>query len=102
MATRERPYDRGGRNSLRQLATMAVEIPEARLSAGLSQATVARSAHLSQSALSRLERSKSQRVSVETVARVFAVLGLRLSLKAYPDGDPIRDAPQRRLLARLL
>jgi hypothetical protein len=30
-----------------------------------------------------------------------AVLGLRLSLKTYPDGDPLRDAAQRRLLGKL-
>jgi hypothetical protein len=51
--------------------------------------------------LSRIERVEARNVSLESLARIFAVLGLRLSAKAYPDGDPLRDAPQRALLDRL-
>jgi transcriptional regulator with XRE-family HTH domain len=101
MATRERPADRGSQTSARLLFAIGTEIGDARRAAGLSQRTVAASARLSQSALSRIEHGRARRVSVDTLSRVLAVLGLRLSLKAYPDGDPIRDAPQRRLLGRL-
>jgi hypothetical protein len=32
---------------------------------------------------------------------VFAVVGMKLSAKPYPDGDPLRDAGSARLLRRL-
>ena len=101
MSTRDRLADRGARTAQHLVASVGTEIREARLAAGLSQATVARSARVSQPMLSRIERAQSRHVSVESLARVLAVLGLRLSLKAYPDGDPLRDASHRRLLDRL-
>ncbi len=43
----------------------------------------------------------SPRVPFDTLAVVGAVLGLDVSMRAYPDGDPIRDSAQIALLARL-
>ena len=40
-------------------------------------------------------------LAIDQACRVASVVGLRLSLKAYPDGDPLRDAGQLALLARL-
>ena len=39
-------------------------------------------------------------VSVRTLAVLFAVLGMRLSMRAYPEGPPVRDVAHARLLAR--
>ncbi|MEA2621229.1 MAG: hypothetical protein QOH61_139, partial [Chloroflexota bacterium] len=51
--------------------------------------------------LSRIERGLSDRVPAETLFRLASVLGMRLSIKAYPDGPPLRDAGQTALIARL-
>jgi transcriptional regulator with XRE-family HTH domain len=94
MATRERLADRGTRTAMQLLVAVGAEIRNARLGAGLSQRAVAKSARVSQPVLSRIERAQARQASIETLARVLAVVGLRLSLKAYPDGDAVRDAPQ--------
>jgi transcriptional regulator with XRE-family HTH domain len=101
MATCERRVDRGARTAKLLLVALGTEIRNARIGAGLSQASVAKSAGLSQPVLSRIERAEAKNATVECLARILAVLGMRLFAKAFPDGDPIRDAPQRRLLERL-
>lgn len=55
---------------------------------------------LSRSQVSRVERGLSP-LDLETLARLFALLGLELSARAYPAGDPIRDAAQSALIDRL-
>jgi hypothetical protein len=49
----------------------------------------------------RFEAGELQRVSVPDLGAWCAVVGLDLSLRAYPGGDPIRDVAQARLLERL-
>jgi hypothetical protein len=56
---------------------------------------------LSQARLSRLELAVDTPARVDELAVVCAVLGLRLSLKAYPDGHAVRDAAQLGVIARL-
>ena len=80
---------------------MGTELREVHLGAGLAQAAVARAAHISQMELSRIERGLSRRVPAETLFRVAAALGHRMSMKAYPDGPPLRDAAHGALLAQL-
>lgn len=43
---------------------------------------------------SRLERGLLEHVDVMLLARMCAVVGLDLSIKAFPGGQPIRDASQ--------
>ena len=79
---------------------IAAELREARLAAGVSQDHVARVAGLSQSKISRIERAQRTSARVDELAQHCAALGLRLSLKAYPEGEAVRDAGQLRLLQR--
>ena len=72
---------------------------DARLTAGVSQAQVARAAGLSQPAVSRVERALHG-PGLEALAVLAAVLGFRLSVKLYPSGSPVRDIAQLRLLER--
>lgn len=51
--------------------------------------------------LLRLERGELDRVSLAELGAWCAVVGLDLSLRAFPAGDPLRDAGQIRLLERL-
>jgi transcriptional regulator with XRE-family HTH domain len=70
------------------------------MSAGVSQGHVAHVAGLSQTMVSRIERSQRTRLTIGEAAVMCAALGLRLHLKAYPEGLPVRDAAQLKLLAR--
>ena len=88
------------RRSRRQLAAIGLELRDARRASGLSQQAVAQAAGLSQSHVSRVENSERSMPRLDELARHAAVLGLDLSLKAYPDGSPVRDAGQLRLLER--
>lgn len=69
--------------------------------AGLSQQAVADAAGLSTSVLSRIEHGQATGAAVVKLARVSAVVGLELHVRAYPGGEPVRDAAQRGLLERL-
>lgn len=70
------------------------------MSAGVSQGHVAHVAGLSQTMVSRIERAQRPGLTIAEAAVMCAALGLRLQLKAYPEGLPVRDAAQLELLAR--
>ena len=55
---------------------------------------------MSASKLSRIERSLVPSVTVMDLARLHAVVGLDLSVRAYPGGQPVRDHAQLKLLRR--
>ena len=100
MPAHERARDRGRRNAEREWARLAAELRDARLAAGLSQRHVAQSVGLTQSALSRTEQGSRLPARFEELAVHAAALGLRLSVKVYPEGVPVRDAAQLHLLER--
>ena len=56
---------------------------------------------VSHSEVSRVELASNQRVPFQTLAAIGAALGLDISIRAFPVGEPIRDAAQVGLLARL-
>ena len=99
MASRERPIDRGSRVGRAALETMGRELRIARTDRGLSCAAAGEAAGISGMEVSRIERAASSRVPVLTLARLAAVVGLDLSLRAYPGPSPLRDAGHARLLA---
>jgi transcriptional regulator with XRE-family HTH domain len=77
------------------------DIGAARRGAGLSLDDVGAACGLSGSAVGRIESGATKTVDVRTFAAIAAVVGLEVRLRAYPAGDPIRDAGQQRLLERL-
>jgi transcriptional regulator with XRE-family HTH domain len=100
MPTRERTRDKGRRLARGLMDRLGSELREARDAAGVSQEHVAIVAGLTQSRVSRTERGQRLPPRLDELAQHCAALGLRLSLKAYPDGLPVRDAAQLRLLER--
>jgi transcriptional regulator with XRE-family HTH domain len=78
---------------------LRAELASARRAAGLSLADAGRPGGLSRYKVARIERGRAQPTLAE-LAALGAVLGLDVRLRAYPAGDPIRDAGQQRLLAR--
>ena len=90
---------RGARRGRRLIAELGAELRTARLAAGLSLATVAAAADMSQSELSRIERGLAAWLDVLVAARLCAIVGLDLAVRAYPGGEPLRDAAHARLIA---
>ena len=80
---------------------MGAEIRAARIAGGLSLRDAAAAVELSYSTFWRIERSAAPNVSVKAITLACASVGLALSLRAYPDGDPARDAGQLAVLRRL-
>ena len=76
------------------------EIGLARDNAGVSQDAAGEAVGMSGSQFGRVERGEIRNVSVEQWFRAAAAVGLRLHVRAYPDGDPLRDMAQSRLLDR--
>ena len=79
---------------------MRLDGRQARTAAGLSQRTVAKAIGVSHSKVSRFERGVIRDPSLKFMAAYCAVVGLDLTIRAYPAGDPIRDRAQLALLER--
>ncbi len=101
MSTRERAVDRAALRTKKSVATLGEEIRTARLSSGLSLAAIGDAAGVSAAHISRFERGMLRRVDLLSLGRVMAVVGLDLSLRAYPGGPPLRDRAHLALLMRL-
>ena len=99
MASRTTPADEATHRAKRQIDEVVTDLRAARLAAGLSQSAVARAVRCSPQLLSVLERRDIDPRTVH-LARWAAVVGLEISLRAFPGGAPLRDAGQLRLLRR--
>lgn len=76
------------------------EARDLRRSVNLSQAALAASIGTSRQWIAAFESARLRRVDLERATLVLAHLGQRLTMKAYPLGEPLRDAAQVRLLER--
>ncbi len=85
---------------MRALAITGSEIKSARLAAGLSLREVGRAVGLSYSQVGRIERATQPNVSLLHLVRICSVVGLDLSVRAYPGGQPIHDIAHITLLQR--
>jgi transcriptional regulator with XRE-family HTH domain len=101
MPSAERRVDRGARNAAELVRRLGQEMREARVASGLSQTSLGSLVGISHTEISRLERGLLPNPGVSVLSRCFAVLGMRLSAKGYPEGPPVRDVAQARLLGRL-
>ena len=100
MVTRERRAERGRQRGMRLRAEVGRGYRQARRSAGLSQATVARMVGTSQASVSRIERGLGTG-NLVLLAMIGTVVGLDLVVTAYPGGAPVRDAGHAKLTRRL-
>jgi transcriptional regulator with XRE-family HTH domain len=98
MPPRQRPIDRGTLRGRELVATLCREIRTARIDRGLTVREVARACGISPSAVSRIERGLIVRVPLVVLAQLLSVVGLELSARAFPGGEPIRDAGHAQLL----
>jgi len=100
MTAVERRTALASQRAIRLLIEMGRELHAARVTRGLSQAVVAAAAGLTQAQVSRIERGLYPGVTLDALARLAATVGLDLSVKLYPAGQPIRDQGHLALLAR--
>lgn len=84
----------------RLLLTIGQEIHAARVARGLSQSAIAAVAAVDQAEISRIERGTCPGVTIRAPARLAATVGLELSIKLYPAGQPLRDRAHIALLER--
>jgi transcriptional regulator with XRE-family HTH domain len=101
MATCETRLNRGRRRGRDLSAALLNDIRAARTAANVSVRHIARALGWSHSRYARFESGQLESVEVRDVAEAGAVLGLELSARLYPVGDPIRDAGQQKLRGRL-
>ncbi|HJP88428.1 MAG TPA: helix-turn-helix domain-containing protein [Candidatus Limnocylindrales bacterium] len=76
------------------------ELRSARINRGLSQITVARAIGVSQAQVSLIERGNHPTISILTLAGFAAAVGLDLSIRGFPSGQPVRDKAHIALLSR--
>ena len=100
MATKQRPAAVGAARGRSILGDLVSQARTARLDRGLSLADVGRAVGLSQPSMTRFEHLQVEDVGIIRMAQVLAVLGLELWARAYPGGEPLRDAGHVRLLSR--
>lgn len=101
MSTRERPVDRGRRLANADRVRICHELRVARRVLGRSAHSVGSAAGISGAQIARIERGALPTVSVDQLARVGAVVGLDVRVRAFPGPDPTLDAGQIALLGRL-
>jgi len=99
MPHRERHRDRGARRARASLVELGRELRDARRAAGLRQADVARAAGVSASWVSRVENAAVRDLGIRSLSVMLAIVGLDMSVRAFPGGQPLRDEGHRRLLA---
>lgn len=100
MSRRSEKAEHGRRLATRIRAQLGDEIREARRSAAVSQRGAASAAAMSGAQFGRIERAEIAGLSIDQAARAAAAVGLRIAVRTYPDGDPVRDAGQLALLER--
>jgi transcriptional regulator with XRE-family HTH domain len=93
--------DRARRRIDADLRRVIEEIAAARRSAGVSLRGVGLGCGVGKSTIARIESGATRTVDLRLLAAMGAAVGLDVRLRAFPAGDPIRDAGQQRLLGRL-
>jgi hypothetical protein len=101
MPDRERAADRGSRIARHDLVALGSDLRTARLMAGKTLGDVGRSVGMSYSQVGRIERAVLPSATLSQLARIGAVVGLDVRIRAYPGPVPLRDAGQVALLGRL-
>ena len=100
MGTRERRVDAGAARGRALRAAVLGELRNGRLDRGLGGADIARAVGISPAQYSRIERGLTDSLSFEQASVLLAAVGLDLSVRVHPGGEPMRDAAHIALLER--
>ena len=99
MPVREHPAAAGRRRGEAANRVIGLEVRNRRRRAGMSQKSLGAAVGLSQAEVARVERGASPWLTIVNASSILSALGLRLSLRVYPSGSPLRDAGHLRLLS---
>jgi transcriptional regulator with XRE-family HTH domain len=80
------------------MQSLADEFRDQRIGLGLSQHAVATAARTSRTRYGRIEAGRVATLGITEASAIASVLGLDLSVRVYPGGDPLRDGGQARKL----
>ena len=94
MASRNDPITAARQRVSEDIHQVTADIRATRIELGLSQAQLAKDTGISRPELSRLERDKIGLPVIEHLAAAAAALGMRLRIRLYPEGEPLRDRVQ--------
>lgn len=100
MGTHVRRVDAGALRGRALTAMVLRELRDGRLDRGLGGADIARAVGMSPAQYSRIERGLTASLSIEQASVLLAAIGLELSVRAYPGGEPLRDAAHAALIGR--
>lgn len=100
MGSQHRAIEEGIAKGRALTAQVLADLRGARIDRGISGASLARSVGISTAQYSRIERGLTEGVSIEQATVLLAGVGLELSVRTFPAGQPIRDAGHARLIAR--
>lgn len=87
-----------GRAAVQQVGR---DLDDAIQALGLHYASVGRDVGLSGAQVGRVAHGRAPGLTIVQASTLFAAVGQELSIRTYPTGRPLRDAPQLALLARL-
>lgn len=97
MPIRRDPIEEATRRARQQVGHTLVDVRNARRNAGISQAAMASLLGCSRQLVGAIETGVLEDVGCIQLARIGAVVGLDIPVRAYPAGSPLRDAGQRLL-----
>jgi hypothetical protein len=100
MPVRTRLLDQGTERGRQVLAQLSRELNVARLDRGLSYAALGRPLGLTGQQVGRICQGKSLHASVVRMVQLFALVGLDLTARGFPNGQPLRDGGHVALLER--
>lgn len=100
MPIRRDPIEEAARRARQQVEHALADLRNARRNAGISQAAMGAALGCSRQLIGAIEKGELQEAGCIQLARMGAVVGLDLPIRAYPAGSPLRDAGQLRLLER--
>jgi hypothetical protein len=101
MPARRRAIETGSARGRAAVAKLGQEFADAIRSQGLSYAAVARDVGLSGVQVGRVARGLAPGLTIIQASELLASVGLELSIRAYPTGQPLRDRGHLELLERL-
>lgn len=99
MPIRHSAFDAADARAAQHLDEVIHDLVLGRRQAGLAQATIARAVGVSRSAVASWEQRRVE-PTLGQLSRWGAAVGLDVSLRTFPAGEPLRDIGQLRLLDR--
>lgn len=102
MAANDRLLYRARQRARRILADLASEFRRIRVESAISQQELGRRLGMSADKIWKVEHERLPSLSIVEACEIGALLGLDVSVRAYPNGARLRDAGQAPRLLRLL